>query len=449
MPIHEDDLYPVSFSSLFVLLPPPPFDLSTKADIVYRLQRQFAARQITFLNRKTELDEKYYASISNGILWLDSPWRFEGSEPDAVIILENLNGAIAMGKERIDALAQHYPCYRWYQNFKMLLPWGRPSINKIDDPGANKHFFSRVAIETNVSRNEFVYFPYGFFVRSTMLGNINEFGFRVDDDYQRLVSRCENHKLICVTGGSAAWGCNVHIENTFCRKLEKLLNAERGEVHYHVLNFGMSGYTVINEMITYMLFIAKLQPDIVLSFSGFNDIHMGLTSDEYLLKKFDIAYSGWQEGWASVLRDVAYSPDFELGWSLSKHTLPYNTQKAFLSRISQYRDIVEKSGTKFIFALQPFWGSKGAHSKNELKSFTTLYQRSYEHPMVSAIGYMYNRLKKVSEEGGVEIDIDFDRYFGGLDDSIDAIYDLAHFMPEGESIVAKYIYEWMVAHVEE
>ncbi|GJL54492.1 MAG: hypothetical protein NPIRA02_16240 [Nitrospirales bacterium] len=101
---------------------------------------------------------------------------------------------------------------------------------------------------------------------------INRHGFR-DREYQ-----IENNqkKRIAVLGDSFAEALQVNLEETF----HELLELEFEEA-VEVLNFGVSGYGTAQELLTYINFVRKFKPDIVvLAFYPGNDIadnHKGLS----------------------------------------------------------------------------------------------------------------------------------------------------------------------------
>ena len=48
-------------------------------------------------------------------------------------------------------------------------------------------------------------------------------------------------------------------------------------MHFTVLDFGLPGNVVLNEIITYLLHCQDIRPDIVVAHDGFNDLFYGLT----------------------------------------------------------------------------------------------------------------------------------------------------------------------------
>lgn len=93
--------------------------------------------------------------------------------------------------------------------------------------------------------------------------NISSDGFR-----GREINKKTNRRgRIIVTGGSAAFGTGVHSDNeTFQVFLQKLNDK------YEVINAGIPGFLSGQELTYIVTDIADYQPDIIMSFSGFNDL---------------------------------------------------------------------------------------------------------------------------------------------------------------------------------
>ena len=95
--------------------------------------------------------------------------------------------------------------------------------------------------------------------------NSNSFGFRTHEfDFS-------NKKVIIILGGSAAWGLGASSdERTFPFLLEKKIKEENNQ--YIVINLSMMAATSQQELLYLIFWGLKLNPEIVISFSGFNDL---------------------------------------------------------------------------------------------------------------------------------------------------------------------------------
>ena len=98
---------------------------------------------------------------------------------------------------------------------------------------------------------------------------INETGFR-DSDVE---PRAPNEYRILVLGGSAAWGWGASANrHTISGALQEFLNEDSSGISYRVMNGAYLAWTSLQERITLMEFYEHFDPDLVISFSGFNDI---------------------------------------------------------------------------------------------------------------------------------------------------------------------------------
>jgi lysophospholipase L1-like esterase len=98
---------------------------------------------------------------------------------------------------------------------------------------------------------------------------INENGFRDS----AIKPRAPNEYRILILGGSAAWGWGASANrHTVSGTLQELLNEESSGVSYRVMNGAYLAWTSLQERITLMEFYARFDPDLVVSFTGFNDI---------------------------------------------------------------------------------------------------------------------------------------------------------------------------------
>lgn len=99
--------------------------------------------------------------------------------------------------------------------------------------------------------------------------DINEIGFRDS----AIEPRVPNEYRILILGGSAAWGWGASANrHTISGALQELLNEGSSGVSYRVMNGAYLAWTSLQERITLMEFYDRFDPDLVISFSGFNDI---------------------------------------------------------------------------------------------------------------------------------------------------------------------------------
>ena len=313
------------------------------------------------------------------------------------------------------------------------------SIDTLEAPGLDQHVFNRVG--PNSPDGEFYYFPYGYLFKYTGLGPINEFGFRVEGDFMRFARREPHHKLIVVFGGSAAWSMYSLHDEMFATLLEEKLNAwsraEGRKETFTVLNFGMHGHVVLNEILTHVLFTSRINPDVVIGHDGFNDLVYGMLSDQDLLGRHDITYQYNLENWGRILHENLDIPSNQPESPLVIHNIPQLIAKAYVTRKQQFRQMVESAGARFVWGLQPQVFSKAAMSPSESAyvkgippndPFSTAYKR---------IAYVYEKffdLVRLPDDADF---VDVHKYFGrfGADESL--FGDVMHTLPDGDERIAE------------
>jgi lysophospholipase L1-like esterase len=97
--------------------------------------------------------------------------------------------------------------------------------------------------------------------------SINNLGFRGGDVQQE-----KTKKRIIVLGGSTAFGTGLQHDNeTFAQLLEHLLDAE-------VINAAVVGHASGQELVSLVMELVDLQPDLVIALNGWNDYERPLTS---------------------------------------------------------------------------------------------------------------------------------------------------------------------------
>ena len=163
----------------------------------------------------------------------------------------------------------------------------------------NKHLYSHTFNELGPRKDKtFTYFPYGYLYNYQGAGPVNEMGFRISESLHSYIDRDKNHKLIAVFGGSGAFSIYTQHHEMFSAQLEKQLNENDPNFEYSVINFGLGGGTVINDMMNYLLYAQNLKPDAVICHCGANDLRFGVISDKHLLNEYNITYLGNFEAWS-------------------------------------------------------------------------------------------------------------------------------------------------------
>ena len=193
--------------------------------------------------------------------------------------------------------------------------------------------------------------------------SINNLGLRGGD----IRKDEKTKKRIIVVGGSTAFGTGLqHDDETFAQRLEYLLDAE-------VINAAVVGHASGQELVSLVMELVDLQPDLVIALNGWNDFERPLTSkfrgsngfgqieeqlktlqsvtDESLLTRvlnlywvlFPNITKQLESLWLRFLRGGEQTPETDLGLA----SAVYATNVIKMHRIS------EAFHSKFLCVLQP------------------------------------------------------------------------------------------------
>lgn len=318
------------------------------------------------------------------------------------------------------------------------------------DPFVDHHVFNRCMPPH--SQPLFSFAPYTYLYRFPGIGQYNAFGHRIAQDHLALASRDPSHKLIAVFGGSACWSIFCYDHEVFTHLLEEKLNADAKSrstgQRFTVLNFGLPGNVVLNEMITYMLHCQLLSPDVVIGHDGFNDMFYGIAADPKLLRGHAINYQFNMEEWAHIIQKDWYASASQLvpyknkehlmqpEWPLKVHNLPQDVLSAYFTRKSQFRSIAEKQGAKFIWGVQPYLHSKKDHSPEEQKYLADLSHDTTVRDVYRRIPFLYEKMKLMQEHYAGDSLVDFDTVFAPSTSDETVFADYCHLTPAGDAILA-------------
>jgi len=327
-----------------------------------------------------------------------------------------------------------------FSRFKLVQP-------KVYDEYEYPHLDSHVFQCLSGRKHEFVNFPYGPLYSDVEVGPVNEFGFRIPQDYLKYKTRSAEHKLAIVFGGSAAFSFYCHPEEMFSTRLEEKLNATlnmRGsKVRFTVLNFGMHDNVVMQQILTYMLFVHELRPDFVLAHDGHNDVYYGMQDDPYLLNNHEIIYQRYSEEWSKILHKseaVLTAPLYSTSVDTQQLNLPQNVISAYMKRKRQFEHMVRSDGGIFIWGVQPLHCSKSKLSAQELLRYRQA-ERGIRHSpeLEKFLRFLYYTYEMMSFELEKQLDIhlvDFNRLFKPYGEEYDLLWDHCHTSPLGDDMIA-------------
>ena len=328
-------------------------------------------------------------------------------------------------------------------------------LGSTHEPYLDEHVFSRLS--PRGFRGNAYPFPYGGYYEAlaSAFGPIKSFGFRFAEDLMALERREEDTFVATVFGGSCALSPACLQDETFSSQLAGMLNEHFNKVpgRYrtaHVLNFGNSGATVLNELITYLLFAQRVAPEIVIAHDIFNDFAHGLRTDPVLLGKYQITYLPEMERWAQILMGTSDVP-------LSQHadgTRPFDIRsgpqvivKAYIARKRQFMETVERAGSEFIYGIQPAWFAKHL-APRELAKITEIRRLDRHNvPIFECMERLYEmaigHLHKNPPKHFVDVNAEFARF--GADTEL--FVDHAHLNPAGDRHVAETYFNHIMRHV--
>jgi len=322
------------------------------------------------------------------------------------------------------------------------------TYDKAEYPLVDSHIFQRLSGR----KHEFVNFPYGPLYSDVEVGPVNEFGFRVPQDYRRLARRPANHKLIVTFGGSAAFSFYCRPEEMFSEVLSRLLNdtlrAQGSDLHVTALNFGMHDNVVMQQMLTYMMFVDELKPDVVLAHDGHNDIYYGLQDDPCLLNDFDIIYQRYSEEWSKLLHGSAGVPTpqmYSMAVGGQELNLPQNVIRTYLRRKAQFERMVRANSGRFVWGVQPLHCSKAKLSPRELRRYQQA-ERGQPHDAEKRkfLRGLYLTYDKLSDAltglPGITL-VDFNRRFQAYGEEAELLWDHCHTSPDGDRVIAEHYHD--------
>lgn len=353
--------------------------------------------------------------------------------------------SLAVFAEMDDGLISPKPTYRVNRTGQVLPSSGTP-IGTDDLPFLNTHPFNRLGPrgQGDLDFGCFHYFPYGYLYRLAGLGYTNPFGHRINIDFRNLRERPSNHKVIACFGGSAVWSICTTPQHSFPSVMQDLLEEkaekENSPIKISVLNFGVPGAVVLNEMQHFLLYAADLKPDIVIAHDGANDLFYGCTSDPWLTREYGIVYQQQLEYWAAMLHDPKFRGNANLGGPIVPPTdlAPIHILRAYIRRKREFMTLVRGFCSKFVWGLQPFaWSKKRLSPLEEqrvcaLNSQTIAYEAEFH-----TIRGLYNLLKPEQLTFGADVLVDFDDIFSDIDYEETVMADMIHLDKNGDRKIAQ------------
>lgn len=378
------------------------------------------------------------------------------SENDAIVLVETPSGDAAPlpTPAAESGLRERYKV-RLYR----LSPLGRftllnQELDAQEYPFLTEHVFNRLSHSLNEG---FCLFPYGYLYRYPGMGPIDELGHRIGQNLTDVEGRDANRMLVAVFGGSATFSINCRHSEMFAARLERKLNEHCARISapftFSVLNFGVPGHVVLNELTTFNLFCHRLRPQIVIAHDGYNDFYYGQLSDPYLLNSHALTYQNIHEKWSQMLfksNDVplTWSEDKEPWWEnkLTILNYPRSIVRAYSQRQLQFQQIATAAGTSFVAGLQPSLFSRKRKSPQERVALQRQLSGMYG-AIHKGIPFLYEKYLEYGSYRSLRHFVDFTRHFGDMDDSSTLFADCVHTLPAGDELIAQIYSDYICAEL--
>lgn len=212
----------------------------------------------------------------------------------------------------------------------------------------------------------------GHMARSNLKPNpfINPHGFR--DKRLNYNNKSADTFRIFVTGGSVAYGSGaIDDSQTISALLEKRLNekiSKSTRLKYEVINTAYPAYSTTQEKILINQLLVNLKPDMIIMFSGSNDVHWSAVKRDisWFRSYADINYMSMINSvYAAHGRNDLISSGLELDDVLPCGVVAERTCSNVLDAVS----MADRHGIQLIFALQPNIYS----TKKELSDYEKTY----------------------------------------------------------------------------
>ena len=441
-------------NDILILLPPVPFENEDFKNALNAIEKELKSNKLHLYCNE---DSKEYYKINYGHYKIDTLIYCQdkyiskeiisreynsayNTKQYIFIILKNINHSQAIEVEKNSDIN----IYR-YQILNNRVCSIKDEITEAEDIEIDSNVFS---IIHKKQKGLFGLVPYGFTVRHPGYGYVNEMGFRIPKEYQTLKYRDSNHKLICFFGGSCCYSMRVRDDEIFTKVLEDKLNnhSEMNNLNtkYTVLNFGMIGYVLINELITYMMYAEELNPDFVVGYHLLNDLQCGMANDNLLLKKFNLSYNHRYEQWANIL----HKSDVQLKWdeNISMHNqlnTPKDIINAYYTRELQFEKIATNNNSKYISIIQPMYFSKSKLSKREKVGYDFYTAKGVNSEYIF-IKNMYEKYISFMKQKNRYKDIlDLHTEFKSYDENDTLFCDSAHTLTKGDEVIASHIFNFL------
>jgi lysophospholipase L1-like esterase len=262
---------------------------------------------------------------------------------------------------------------------------------------------------------------------------INVLGFR--DERQSYLTKPERTVRVFITGGSTAWGVGASSQkNTISYVLEQNLNQRVSPVtgyRYEVINTAFPAWATTQERLLIEQRLVDMHPDLVIMFSGNNDVHWSLSGRD--IRWF---YSYMDQNYVALLNEMHKSaghPEWTTAFPFSSRPLECSEVARRSARNVEGAALAaQRVHARVVFALQPNLVSTAKRLTQHEQAVRDTQNRPYWDSCYQALR---------TELGQIAVSnyrfLDLSRSFGALDENTELFVDTYHFVDAGSRLVAE------------
>ncbi|WP_231232536.1 hypothetical protein [Helicobacter canadensis] len=220
-------------------------------------------------------------------------------------------------------------------------------------------------------------------------------------DFKQIKNR-ENKKLIVVFGNSA-----LRVEYLVGQSITDFLRKDYDLREYIVINAGVSGYTIYEQLLLFNALFYCLKPDVVLSFFGGTDLMLGFSACDKLLKDHKMIYypNMWESGYKTksgsvlpIYNELKGLVNGDVFGTINGKVALQDICEAIHVRLVQFMQIATLEKAKFYAFIQPLLPCKLKWSDKEvemrLKEKKRLSQVDpYQNELIEKIPIFIDALK--------------------------------------------------------
>ncbi len=270
--------------------------------------------------------------------------------------------------------------------------------------------------------------------------HINGLGFR--DRRTSYVEKPDRTVRIFITGGSTAYGLGVSSEaHTFSSVLERILNEETGKTtgyRYEVVNAGFPAWATTQEKILVQQRLVDLQPDIIIMFSGSNDVYWSFRGRD--IRSF---YTQMDQNFIALFNEAHKAsghPEWAIDFLQGKEPVECRELAPLTARnVQEVASAAARVNAQVIFALQPNVITTAKRLSSYEQRVRQIHNKAYWDSCYEALRSELSRIAA----GNYRL-VDLSRFFGAMDENTELFIDSYHFVDEGHRLIAQALAEQIV-----